>query len=368
MLQILEEQGFTGIQGMGGFVDLAVDDYQILHRTAIYAPKPYEKSMQMMQFPNAAEFTPEPWVPRDLANYTTVYLDILNAFDHFGPIFDALFGEGEEGVWQDVLDSLKKDPNGPRVDLRNDLVAKLGQRVSMLTAYQIPITTTSERLLFAIEAKDPKAVAVAVEKNLKDDKTVRRREHGQYVIWESIPPKKADVPAIELDFPAMTPAEQKAPKRGGGQQREQVLPNAAITVAKDHLLVASHYDFLVQILDQADDRNSLSRAVEYQQVTDVLKKLGANQDAMRSFSHTDEELRPTYELIRQGKMPQSETLLGRMLNTMLGAGKKGVMREQEIDPSKMPDYEVIRRYLGPSGAFLTSETDGWFMKGAMLTK
>ncbi len=368
MRQVLQEQGFTSIQGVGGFVNLAVDEFQIVHRTAIYAPPPYEKSMKMLQFPNGDEFAPEPWVPRDLASYTTFHLDILNAFDHFGPMFDALFGEGEKGVWQDVLESLKKDPNGPQIDLRADLVEKLGQRVSVLTAYEMPIGPGSERLLFAVEAKDPKAVALAVEKNLKDDKTVRRREHEQYVIWETIPPKKGEVPTIQLEFPNLEPEAEKLPKAGAGTQRGEFLPNAAVTVAYGHLLVASHYDFMVQILKQVDERSSLGRSVEYQQVAEALKKLGAGQNALRSFSRTDEQVRPTYDLIREGKMPQSETMFGRILNTAMGAGKKGVMRKQEIDGSKMPDYEVVRRYLGPSGAFVTSEANGWFMKGVLLTK
>ena len=52
-------------------------------------------------------------------------------------------------------EGLKEDPNGPQIDLRADLIKHLGRRVSMLTDYQLPITTTSERLLFAIEATNP---------------------------------------------------------------------------------------------------------------------------------------------------------------------------------------------------------------------
>jgi hypothetical protein len=44
------------------------------------------------------------------------------------------------------------------------------------------------------------------------------------------------------------------------------------------------------------------------------------------------------------------------------------VRKQEIEGSKMPDYEIVRRYLGPSGAFGTTEQDGWFLKGMMLNK
>ena len=56
------------------------------------------------------------------------------------------------------------DPNGPKIDMRKELFVFLGDRISVLTDYKLPITTSSERLLFAIPAKDPKAVAKALEK------------------------------------------------------------------------------------------------------------------------------------------------------------------------------------------------------------
>ena len=121
------------------------------------------------------DFTPQPWVPRDVATYTTLYFDIGNAFKNFGSLFDELFGQGETGVWEEVKQSLKEDPNGPQIDLGARLDRSSRPAVSVLTDYQLPITTTSERLLFAIETKDPKAVAAAIEKLMKNDPTVKRR-------------------------------------------------------------------------------------------------------------------------------------------------------------------------------------------------
>ena len=72
-------------------------------------------------------------------------------------------------------------------------------------------------------------------------------------------------------------------------------------------------------------------------------------------------------MIRQNKMPESESVLGRVLNALMG-NKKGEVREQKIDGSKLPDYDVVRRYLGPAGMVVTSESDGWFIKGVALTK
>ena len=60
MLAILKNQGFDAIKGGGGFVDLGVEDYQLIHRSALMAPPPYEKAMKMMVFPNSSEFAPQP--------------------------------------------------------------------------------------------------------------------------------------------------------------------------------------------------------------------------------------------------------------------------------------------------------------------
>ena len=66
-------------------------------------------------------------------------------------------------------------------------------------------------------------------------------------------------------------------------------------------------------------------------------------------------------------MPQAETMFGKLLNKMFDAGN-GKVREQEIDGAKMPDYQVVRRYLGPGGVFAHSEADGWSITGLLLTK
>ena len=37
-----------------------------------------------------------------------------------------------------------------------------------------------------------------------------------------------------------------------------------------------------------------------------------------------------------------------------------------MDGSKLPDYEMVRHYLNPAGMQITSEKDGWFLKGFTL--
>lgn len=371
VLEVMRHQGFGAIQGVGGYLSLASNGYEMIHRTAIYAPAPYTKSMKMFVLPNHEDFTPQAWVPRDIATYTTIYVDILNAFDNFGPLYDEMVGE--EGVWAQTLAGMIGDPYGPQLDLRKELIGQLGQRVTMISDYKLPITTTSERLLWAIEAKDEKAVAKAIEKSMKNDPTAKKRVVDGHVVWEIVEEEQPKVPSISLDVPSLTPKKEtkKAPKDPTEEEEEKeahFLPHGAITVANGQLLVASHIDFLLKILKPVEEANMLRNNAEFQKVWETVdKKLGLKGQCVREFSFTDEEFRPTYELIRQGKMPESESLLGRALNTISGAAKKGTMRQQRISGKNLPEYDVVRRSLGPGAVAVSSETDGWFIKG-ILTK
>jgi hypothetical protein len=85
---------------------------------------------------------------------------------------------------------------------------------------------------------------------------------------------------------------------------------------------------------------------------------------------TDKAYHATYELVKQGKMPQAETVLGRVLNHLAADEDEdeSVVREQQIDGSKMPDYEAVRKYLGPAGFFMQSQDEGWTVTGCLLKK
>ena len=67
-------------------------------------------------------------------------------------------------------------------------------------------------------------------------------------------------------------------------------------------------------------------------------------------------------------MPESEGLLGSLLNQLFGTKEKGVIRDQQIDADKMPKYVVVRPYLVPLGAYVQSEDDGWYGAGVALKK
>jgi len=112
----------------------------------------------------------------------------------------------------------------------------------------------------------------------------------------------------------------------------------------------------------------LTQANDYQRVRAELVKQGSKLDSFLFFSRTDESYRATYELLKQNRLPEAETILARLLNSLFGPKEDGVVRQQEIDGTKLPNFVEIQKYLGPGGLYIQSEDEGWWLVGGLLKK
>jgi hypothetical protein len=378
-LKVLRNQGFDAIKGAGGFVSLMSGENDIEHRTFVFAPTDkkasegdkYRLGARMLDFINKPTEAPPKWIPSDVATFLSINWNMKDAFGKYlGSIVDEFAGDE---IFDEVLESIKTDPNGPEVDLRKDLIAHLGERAMLVTDAVEPIDVKSERLMFIIELDKPKIVAATLDKAMSKDPDARKREYKGHVIWEIVNDDVEAVHEVEeividggggfvpVSEPMAAPAEEE-------EEGEAKLPNSAIAVAHGHLIIASHVDFIIRALDPP--AMPLDAAHDFQRVEEALDKLGGGKQAMRQFVRTDKAYNTTYELLRQNKMPQGETVLARALNRLLADddADEAELRKQSIDGSKMPSYDKVKKYFGPAGFYLTTEDDGWMISGCLLKK
>ncbi|MEX0643661.1 MAG: hypothetical protein WD468_13235 [Pirellulales bacterium] len=381
MLAMLRNQGFDAIQGIGGYVNFGVAPFELIHRTAVYAPpakeaakgEKYVRGARVLDFPNVLDpkkgisHEPPDWVPRDITTYLSFNLHTTKCFWAAGDIVDEI--AGAKGTFADVLESIKNDPDGPKVDIPMELVENLDDHAMVVTDYQLPITLQSERVLVAVKAKNPKPLADALDRLFAADANAKAMTFRGYKIWVITAPRE--------DEDVLKPASVSVPDlesipigEDDPEEKERfALPDSAITVAYGHLLRASHVEFLKKVLDFGQTQKSLADSLDYQIAVAHMEKLAAGDNSFRFFTRTDEEFRPTYELIKAGKMPLAETMFGRLLNRLFDENRKDeIPRRQRIDGRKLPDYDMVRRYLGPGGAFVTTLDDGWLITGFSLSK
>lgn len=382
MTDILAEIGFDAILGAGGLVTVKTEDMELVHRNYIYAPKPHRLAMKMLSFPNNGKFGAPQWMPRDLASCLTIYVEPLDMFDNFGPLFDSLIMD-EQGVWDEVLLGLERDRNGPQINIREELVQHLAQRVMLMSKYSMPITVNSEALVAAVELKEGcvDKVADALVKLFDGDPEVQKSLYNEHIIWQNLPPEDIVLPGdFEKGVPPLggfAPEPKTAPPAAANankaKDRTPMFPNGGITVANGCLFVGSDVAYLQEILDRFDNMtDSISDAADYKVVDLIFADMGiADQPHFfQMFARTDETVRPTYELIREGKMPEAQTLFAKIVNALSVKPDtpKGTVRKQQIDGSLMPEFESVRRHFGPAGIYGITEEDGWFIKGFILEK
>jgi hypothetical protein len=378
MAKILYDNGFDAVEGAGGYLNQLVEGHiELLARSAVYAPPVKENdplrwksSMRMMQMPNGPAVDPQSWAPRELASYLTLNLKLTDAFDNVGPLVDAI--QEHEDAWKNSLDGWKNDPYGPQVDVRKEFIENMSGRVTLMSSYDTPISEDSERAVFAIEAKDEKALAKTLEKWMakENGNNVKRHQIGQYVIFERVQNATSE-PDVEV--PGFTENRTGSDEKSVNEKRrkERVLPNSAVTVALGHLIKASDVKYLTEILQGFGQRDRLASSADYKQMQEVMNNLAPGEQSAYQFGRSDEEVRPTFDLLREGKMPQSKSMLGKLLNKILTTAdekKQGLPRRQRINGANLPEFETVRRYFGPHAAAVRSDKDGWFVTSVLLNK
>ena len=382
---ILGRQGFDAVKGAGGVIAFGEGPHALRHHTMIFAPPlpgrepqavdSYDLAARMLRFPNAESLAPPAWVPRDVTGWSALQWDMQTAFASAESLVDDVVGE--KGVFDDVIASLKEDPDGPQIDVENDLIACLGKRVAMLTDTVEPIGTDSDRLVIAIEAVDEAKVAATIAKVMDADSDMRKIDLAGHVAWELID-HSAAIPQLEIETPGgavvhadderrHNPDDEAHRRRARLREKEEkLLPHSSVTVAKGHLFIASHRDILEKVLVTPGGADALASSPDYTAALAEIERLLPGPGALKSFGREADTVRPAYEMLRQGSMPKSKSVFGQLLNGILGDGKPGTVREQRLDGSTLPDFEQVRRYFGTAAMGMQSRPDGWFISGMSL--
>jgi hypothetical protein len=356
-IAVLRHAGFDQLRGFGGQLAFSVGDYGMMVRLSGFAPPPWQKSMNMLTFvpskDNAAnvDFSPQPWVGANAAAYASVYYDVLKAFDHFGPLFDGFLED--EGIWDDVVKSMIEDPDGPKIDIREEFFKLLGQRATALVECKQPAQADSTQYLLAIEVADPQKmarVAGAMKKAFANDPSVEAMKLGELDVYKIIATE--EVPA-------------NSPNQEGVVDGKRQLVSALVTAANGYVFIASDASILQKVLGPVP-AHPLATAPDFVAVTAELGKFlpqpGGDLVGL-GFVRVDELVSIDYELFRTGRMRGSQTILGRILDLSLVDNEKPGPREMKLDGTKLPPFEEVRKYFTPLGLLLRKTADGWSLVG-----
>lgn len=340
-LRAFKNSGLGGVTAIGGLAHLSAKPYDVLLRAAFYAPPPYEKTLAGVKTPNIEPIAPPAWIPAKVSSYMAGSLNLPVLLDHIAPLYDYTIGDGD-GAWADTLKGIRDDKRGPQVDLEKRLFQKMGLKALRVTDTKEPIDIHSERRLMIAELADAKEALSALEAFYANDPTADKKKDGDQEYWEIWPEER----------------------------KEGSIP-AGVAVVHNHLFYASQAAMLLEFFKDYSEQKQLASNADYKLIRHHLQaeatKRGWEKIAIHRFVRSVDAYKPAFELTRANKLPDSDTMMGKLLGMMLGQDADGKNKPQRANGALLPEFNKVQHYFLPSGGFGVREDgegfQGWFFIG-----
>ncbi|MCA9012438.1 MAG: hypothetical protein KDB01_21960 [Planctomycetaceae bacterium] len=300
--------GINQLKGVGSSGEMGGDEFEGVSRSFLYCEQPPMAAMQVFQL-DTVDAVPPAWVKEDANVWMTTKWKIGEAYSAIEALYDMFSGAG---AFEGMIDSLSdKDPG---IHIKNDLVDQLDGTVHFVSA---PGDRTSDAatddMLFAIGVKDNQKFADLLNKLTSDPNFPgNSRELNGATVYEVEPGNGKRI--------VFTVANNQFLVDVGGSQLEQVLRN------------------------DSDLRGPLAEDDDFKAVS---AHFPAGAVAV-TFSRPAEQYRRLYDMLRDGdaaeNFPGMEDLF------------------EKIDFTKLPAFEVVEKYIAPTGGYWVGDENGVLME------
>jgi hypothetical protein len=375
ILKVLDKQGFSKLAAVVGRMDLASENFDVLHDAYVLAEPPLPISVQVLDFPNLAGRTAPSWVTANAASYVATAWNAKDAFWKVKGLVDDI--AGQEGVFDSVIEGIQTDPVGPQIDLKNQVLPYITSEIFVVSEIIEPVTPDSRRSLIGLRIDDPKGeLAAAVDRAMRNEPDATLEDFEEFRIYKVIREEDSDEALnVQTDFGFGD--KKKAPPK----EEEPLLNNWAIATFKlkdsngkfeEYLLFASHAEMIKEAITLAKSSNpnsALENQPDVAKVVEQLKKISEKQPScVWEISRNDRAYRMQYELFRQDKLPQSRSMLATILDRILRPKDELKKAQQNVKGAKLPPFDEIKMFFMPSGSRVVSQADGWAYQGFVLAK
>lgn len=282
----------------------------------------------------AKPIKPEPWVPEDVVSYISFNWDV----DLFYTTLIEMVNAVQPGAMEQVEAMLAgPDPNSPLLNIKNDLIGPLGNRITLITDYVVEESTPNPRILIAWELENSAKLTELFDRLMAlaggalplETKSVNGNTVYTFPLGDLV---TAQLPEGQMPFK---------------------LGVFGFTITKTHLMLTTHVELLDKCLN-----NSKGGLAE----SDAYKTLAAKMPAevsMMGVSRGDEQARASWDYLKSGKL--AETIRKAMESQAeVGAFLGGII--DALDGKELPEFEKVAKYFVPSGSYAIMDEKGVIYK------
>lgn len=326
-LAFLKPLGLDGLQGVGGSVILGTEEFDTIAHIHVLLDNPRRGVIEMLAM-SAGDSTPEPWVPNDVASYTTLNWDVETTYTTFAKLYNEIRGEGR--LEADVKQRIS-DPLG--VDFETDLLQAVDGRITYVTWMEKPAKLNSQTNLLAIKLKDAKSFQNTLNVIV-----------GKY---ENV--------FTKTSFGGVTYYQAPSPQNPNGEERPLLRrPEPCLAILGDHLLLTDSSQLLHEaIVTKSDPSLSLANELDYKLIASkISRQVGGSKPGLVSFNRPEVGMRALYDLAT------SETTRDR-LSSQAESNEFFRALNNALRDNPLPPFAVLAQYLAPGGGMLTNDETGF---------
>ncbi|MEM7478758.1 MAG: hypothetical protein AAF483_27560 [Planctomycetota bacterium] len=375
MLVALERQGFKSISAISGEFLIGNKDLDVEYNGYVYAKKPFDLSAKVLDFPNQASNEIPAFIGDKIASLIVTNWNAKDAFWTVEGLVDEI--TGTEGVFAEVIDGIKLDPNGPQIDIRKILPLFTNDIFSVSDTKEGDAEVDSRRNLMAFKLTDPAVLSKVLNRAMRGEPDAKEIEFKGHTIWavshnstnELEVPPDFEFGGLDDDFGDFGPP--RAQGNGNDKDEDHWLNSWAITVHGNYLVFASHIDLIKESIERSlqTDESPIYAHDDYQRVMGAIHKFhGSDPVCAWRVLFPKEAYRVQYELFRQGKLSESQSMLATILDRLLQTDDEIEDKVQKINGQGLPDFSTIEKYLQPGGFSIRTRNDGWSFGGMILSK
>jgi len=374
VLNLLERQGFDAIEAVGGHLTVGHPQYDLLHKGFVWAPAGSDQEERFrlaarMLPTNNAEVRPVPqWVGKTIATFTRLNWNLGDAFWHSESLINDAFGEE---IFRDILDGIRDDQDGPRIDLAKDVIPNLGTQLIVLTDNVMPADVRSERMLVAVETSNVAAVRQAVRQAMEVEPDATLIPSGAkgvdvYRVLRSDEPSDFEAELFD-DLGLGEDLETDAPPPLLNQWAITVIEETAAGAnsGSGYLIFSSHPELLLETIGRFNTAatDGFGDQPDVQAVSAQLLALGGNERMFERIARTNLAFRAKYSLAREGRLRDSDSILATLFRRIFEGQEEA---RDDLGAEQLPPFEQIEKYFRPAGGSSQATEQGWTLDGFLM--
>jgi hypothetical protein len=342
MMPSLTSAGVDGLLGLGGSIDLASDEYDMIYRVDLALKSPREGLIDALSLGDA-KLTPAKWVPVDVASHTAWQWNFITTFDRAAAVFDRLPGQQKGALAARIQPLFDRY----QIDFRQELLPVLDGRLSLANWFERPVSLASQVSLGAVGLNDPAAAQKLLDKFVTAmEGQLEAKQLGGITYYRLLRPGDDVEETPDPDGPPRMPRSRPC-----------------LAIIGDEFVVADRPSALEKAITTFNDPgSSLAGSIEFKLIVSKLGRLpGGKTPGMFSFTRPEEGYRYWYD------MATSEATRER-LERQAERNPFFAALHNALTEHPLPPFSVFQQYLAPGGAIITSDERGLHYTGFTLRR